>query len=66
MDEETSLFSLSELVLCLLFSPVFNRDPGFDVAGVNTAADVFFLDIEFELCGDTPVVVYRLNEPVFT
>ena len=49
MDEETSLFSLSELVLCLLFSPVFSRDPGFDVAGVNTAADVFFFDIELEL-----------------
>ena len=43
------MFSLSELVLYLLFSPVFIRDPGFDVAGVNTAADVFFFDIELEL-----------------
>ena len=34
------------------------------MAGVKTAAEVFFLDSEFELCGETPVVY--LNEPLLT
>ena len=48
----------------MAFSPVFRRELGCEVAGVNTAAEVFFLEIEVELCGETPAVY--LKEPLLT
>ena len=52
------------LTLCLTFSYVLRSELGWEVAGVKTAAEVFFLESEFELCGETPAVY--LKEPLLT
>ena len=60
----TSIVPRSELILYLAFSPVFRSELGWEVAGVKTAAEVFFFESEVELYGETPAVY--LKEPLLT